>query len=211
MLQQEEPEDFVLATNETHSIREFIEKSFKVVGIELRSVLRFSVRCPKDEFADLSLAGFGWVRWEGEGIDEVAYDTKTGKAVLKIDEKYFRPAEVDLLWGDGQCSVSFPARVQVLNEPSVWHEKTATKAETKLGWKRTVDFDTLVKEMVEADVQGVAHPIEDQVRPVSSFHFFSMKDETDRPFFSFFLTQTELDGSFYLLSFNVFSVLFKEA
>ena len=61
MLQQEEAEDFVLATNETHPIKEFIEKAFKVVDIELR--------------------------WEGEGIDEIAYDTKTDKAVVKIDEK----------------------------------------------------------------------------------------------------------------------------
>ncbi|CDZ96992.1 gdp-mannose-dehydratase [Phaffia rhodozyma] len=112
MLQQDEPEDFVLATNETHPIKEFIVKAFKVVGIELR--------------------------WEGEGINEIAYNVANDKPVVKIDEKYFRPAEVDLLWGD------------------------STKAEQKLGWKRTVDFDTLVKEMVEADVQGVAHPIEDQ-------------------------------------------------
>lgn len=61
MLQQEEAEDFVLATNETHPIKEFIEKAFKVVDIELR--------------------------WEGTGIDEVAYDKKTNKAVVKIDEK----------------------------------------------------------------------------------------------------------------------------
>jgi GDPmannose 4,6-dehydratase len=112
MLQQEEAEDFVLATNETHPIKEFIEKAFKVVDIELR--------------------------WEGEGIDEIAYDTKTNKAVVKIDEKYFRPAEVDLLHGD------------------------STKAEKKLGWKRTRTFDQLVKEMVEADVVIVANPIEDQ-------------------------------------------------
>lgn len=61
MLQVDEPEDFVLATGETHPIKEFIEKAFAHVDIQLR--------------------------WEGEGVDEIAYDTKTGQAVVKIDEK----------------------------------------------------------------------------------------------------------------------------
>ena len=132
------PDDFVLATGETHEIREYIELAFGHVGITLR--------------------------WEGSGVDEIAYNTANDKPVVKIDEKvrpscqrrssaaplacaadacslrsqYFRPAEVDLLHGD----------------PS--------KAELELGWKRTCTFPELVKEMVEADVKSVATPQEDQ-------------------------------------------------
>ncbi|KAH9474616.1 GDP-mannose 4,6 dehydratase [Psilocybe cubensis] len=112
MLQQPTAEDFVLATGETHPVREFVEKSFKVVGITLK--------------------------WEGHGVDEQGIDVKTGKAVVKVDPKYFRPAEVDLLLGN-------PA-----------------KAERILGWKRRIDFDTLVKEMVEADLKAAASLVEDQ-------------------------------------------------
>jgi len=68
MLQQEEPEDFVLATNEVHSVREFIEESFKIVGKE--------------------------IVWEGEGLNEVGKEKDTGKVRIKIDSKYYRPAEV---------------------------------------------------------------------------------------------------------------------
>ncbi|KAL7411296.1 hypothetical protein BDY24DRAFT_396281 [Mrakia frigida] len=112
MLQQDEPDDFVLATGETHPIKEYIEKAFKVAKIELR--------------------------WEGEGVDEVAYDVATNKAVVKIDEKYFRPAEVELLHGD----------------PS--------KAERVLGWKRKCTFDELVTQMVLSDMEAVQNPVEDQ-------------------------------------------------
>jgi len=112
MLQQDEPQDFVLATGETHPVREFVEKSFSAVGIELK--------------------------WSGKGVDEQAVDVKTGKAVVKVDSGYFRPAEVDLLLGN-------PA-----------------KAERVLGWKRKVDFDSLVQEMVEADVKAANSLVEDQ-------------------------------------------------
>lgn len=112
MLQQPNAEDFVLATGETHPVREFVDKSFDAVGITLK--------------------------WEGSGLDEQGIDVKTGKAVVKIDPKYFRPAEVDLLLGN-------PA-----------------KAERLLGWKRRVDFDSLVREMVGADLKAAASLVEDQ-------------------------------------------------
>ena len=101
MLQQEEPEDYVLATNEYHSVREFIEVGF-------------------------SLRGFD-IKWKGEGLDEIGYDSKNGRELIIISDKYFRPCEVDELLGD------------------------ASKAEKKLGWKRKYDFKKLVKEMVELD------------------------------------------------------------
>ena len=103
ILQQEKPDDFVLATNETHTVREFVNAAFAAGGITLR--------------------------WEGKGIDEKAYDAKTGKLRVDINPRYFRPAEVELLWGD------------------------STKAEKTLGWRRKVDFEHLVKMMVEADIQ----------------------------------------------------------
>ncbi|KAJ7594387.1 GDP-mannose 4,6-dehydratase [Mycena floridula] len=112
MLQQPVADDFVLATGETHRVREFVEKSFSALGMELK--------------------------WSGEGVDETAVDVKTGKAVVKIDPKYFRPAEVELLLGN-------PA-----------------KADRVLGWKRRVDFDSLVKEMVEADLKAAQSLVEDQ-------------------------------------------------
>jgi len=74
MLQQDKPDDFVLATGETHPVREFVEKSFSALGMKLR--------------------------WEGKGVDEQATDIKTGKVVVKVDPSYFRPAEVDLLLGN---------------------------------------------------------------------------------------------------------------
>jgi len=93
MLQQDEPEDFVLATGETHPIKEYIEKAFKVAEIELRFVdrLPFSFSSLSTSFprAD-SFSRFLFVhvdRWEGEGVDEIAYDVKTNKPVVKIDEK----------------------------------------------------------------------------------------------------------------------------
>ncbi|KAF9061209.1 GDP-mannose 4,6-dehydratase [Rhodocollybia butyracea] len=107
-----EPTDFVLATGETHPVREFVEKAFGVVGIKLS--------------------------WSGSGVDEEAKDISTGKVVVKIDPQYFRPAEVELLHGN-------PA-----------------KAERMLGWKRKVNFDDLVKEMVEADLTAVRNFVEDQ-------------------------------------------------
>ena len=101
ILQQDKPQDYVLATNETHTVREFCELAFAAAGMKLR--------------------------WEGSGVDEKGYDAETGKLLVDVDPKFFRPAEVELLWGD------------------------STKAEKELGWKRKVDFPSLVKMMVDAD------------------------------------------------------------
>jgi len=103
MLQQEKPEDYVIATGETHSVREFVERSFSEVGIS--------------------------VHWEGVGAEEIGRDSKTGKVLVEVDPRYFRPTEVDLLLGD----------------PS--------KARSKLGWEYCVGFDELVKMMVVADLK----------------------------------------------------------
>jgi len=102
MLQQDDPEDYVVATGETHSVREFAEKVFARLGMPLE--------------------------WQGEGVLEKAVDAKTGKTVLEIDPRYFRPAEVDLLLGD-------PA-----------------KAKKNLHWSPKVDFDSLVNMMTDADL-----------------------------------------------------------
>ncbi|KAJ1301174.1 hypothetical protein OPQ81_003585 [Rhizoctonia solani] len=112
ILQQDTPEDFVLATGETHPVREFVEKAFAVVGVQ--------------------------VKWEGEGTDEVGKDAANGNVIVRVDPRYFRPAEVDLLLG------------------------TPKKAEAKLGWKRKVTFDELVKEMVQADLDAAKNLIEDR-------------------------------------------------
>lgn len=106
MLQQDKPQDYVIATGETHTVREFTELAFKEVGID--------------------------IEWRGTGVDEKGYDKKTGRVLVEVNPKYFRPAEVELLWGD----------------PS--------KAERELNWKRKVDFKGLVKMMVEADVKEIA-------------------------------------------------------
>lgn len=105
MLQQETPEDFVIATGETHSVREFVELSFKEVGIE--------------------------IEWTGDGLDEKGIDKATGKVLVKVDPRYFRPAEVDYLLGD------------------------ATKAHNMLGWKPRTTFCELITEMVQAEVHAL--------------------------------------------------------
>jgi GDPmannose 4,6-dehydratase len=101
ILQQPEPDDYVLATGETHSVREFIELAFQQVGFELA--------------------------WSGEGVDEVAVDRATGRTLVRIDPRYFRPTEVDLLLGD------------------------ASKARSRLGWVPKTTFRELVAKMVRAD------------------------------------------------------------
>ncbi|AAM30355.1 GDP-mannose 4,6 dehydratase [Methanosarcina mazei Go1] len=105
ILQQEYPEDYVIATGETHSVREFTELAFKEVGIE--------------------------VLWKGKGSDEVGIDSSTGKVLVEVDPRYYRPTEVDLLIGD----------------PS--------KAKEKLGWKPKVKLEELVKIMITADEKAV--------------------------------------------------------
>jgi GDPmannose 4,6-dehydratase len=105
MLQEEVPDDYVLATGETHSVREFVEKAFARVDIT--------------------------IEWKGEKgtVEEVGVDAADPSCILvRIDEKYFRPTEVELLLGD------------------------ATKAKEKLGWTATTTFEDLVKEMVDFDM-----------------------------------------------------------
>ena len=109
MLQQDEPDDYVIATNETRTVREFVETAFSHVGIT--------------------------VQWQGKGVDEIGVDAATGKTIVKVNRKFFRPAEVDVLLGN-------PA-----------------KAETKLGWHREIPFSELVKRMVENDMALVAEEI----------------------------------------------------
>jgi len=103
ILNQNEPDDYVIATGETHSVREFIEKAFLHVGIP--------------------------IEWTGYGIDEKGVNKTTGEVIVEVDPRYFRPTEVDILIGD------------------------ATKAKTKLGWTPKVNFDELVRIMVEEDLK----------------------------------------------------------
>jgi GDPmannose 4,6-dehydratase len=106
ILQQPQPDDYVLATGESHSVREFVELAFAATGHKLE--------------------------WKGKGKREKGIDAKTGKTLVEIDSRYFRPTEVDALLGD----------------PS--------KARKKLGWKHKVTFQELVEEMVEADIKAFA-------------------------------------------------------
>jgi GDPmannose 4,6-dehydratase len=103
MLQQDEPDDFVIATGESHSVREFIEKAFGEIGVK--------------------------ISWEGIGEMEIGKDSESGRTMVQIDPRYFRPTEVDILMGDPQ------------------------KARKKLGWKPTVSFDELISMMVREDLK----------------------------------------------------------
>lgn len=103
ILQQDKPEDFVLATGVTTTIRKFCEMTFKELGME--------------------------IEWQGHGVDEKGIDRNTGKVLIEIDPRYFRPAEVDLLLGN------------------------ASKAKAKLGWQPKYDLEALCREMVKEDLQ----------------------------------------------------------
>jgi GDPmannose 4,6-dehydratase len=105
ILQHSEADDFVLATGETHSVRTFVDRAFEKAGRP--------------------------IAWEGEGVAEVGKDRASGKVVVRIDPRYFRPTEVDILIGD------------------------ATKAREKLGWKPTTTFDQLVARMIESDCRAL--------------------------------------------------------
>lgn len=109
MLQQDTPDDYVIATNETRTVREFVEVSFKHIGVE--------------------------VEWQGKDVDEIGIDKATGKTIVKINPKFFRPAEVDILLGSPE------------------------KADTKLGWVREISFDQLVKRMIDNDLALVEEEI----------------------------------------------------
>ena len=108
MLQQDTPDDYVVATNEMHTVREFIETSFAHVDVE--------------------------INWEGEGVAEVGKNKATGDIVVRMDERYYRPCEVEQLLGD-------PA-----------------KAKKQLGWEPTVKFEELVKIMTEGDLRLLKNP-----------------------------------------------------
>lgn len=101
MLQRDQPDDYVIASGEEHSVREFVEKCFAKKGFQ--------------------------IEWRGEGLEEVGFDKMTGRILIRIDAKYFRPSEVDQLLGD------------------------PTKAKKELGWEPKITFDDLVDEMIATD------------------------------------------------------------
>ena len=105
MLQADEPDDYVLSTNETHSVREMIEIAFGMCGFD--------------------------IKWEGSGVNEIGYNSKTGQALIFIDEKYYRPTEVEVLHGD------------------------STKARNILGWEPKTSFNKLIEMMVNHDTTSV--------------------------------------------------------
>ncbi len=105
ILQQDQPDDFVIATGENHSVREFVERTFAEIGME--------------------------IAWKGTGVNEIGYDRITGRELIFIDPRYFRPAEVDLLIGD------------------------FSKAYKVLGWSPKVTFQELVKEMIEHEINNL--------------------------------------------------------
>ena len=103
MLQQEKPVDYVIATGEQHSVREFVEAAGAELGMR--------------------------ISWQGQGVDEQAVDAVSGKVIVKVDPRYFRPTEVETLLGD------------------------ASKARRELGWKPETSFADLVREMVNSDLE----------------------------------------------------------
>ena len=103
MLQQETPEDFVIATGVQHSVREFVEIAANEIGMK--------------------------IEWQGEGLDEIGIEKKSGKTIVHVDSRYFRPTEVETLLGD------------------------PTNAKEKLGWVPEISFKELVQEMMVADLE----------------------------------------------------------
>jgi GDPmannose 4,6-dehydratase len=106
ILQQDKPDDYVLATGVTTAVRDFVAKAFAVVGIMLE--------------------------WHGKGVEEKGICAKTGRVLVEVDPRYFRPTEVDLLIGD------------------------PTKAQTTLGWRHETSWQDLCEEMVRADIEAVS-------------------------------------------------------
>lgn len=109
LLQNEKAEDYVIASNETRTVREFVETAFRAAGLE--------------------------IVWEGSGAGEVGREKTSGKALVKVNPEFFRPAEVEALWGNPQ------------------------KAEKELGWKREISFEDLVRRMVNYDMKLVEKEI----------------------------------------------------
>ena len=103
ILQQDEPDDYVIATGETHSVREFVEAAGAAADME--------------------------IEWTGEGLDEVGRDRATGKIVVDVDPRFYRPAEVEILLGD------------------------PTKAKKTLGWEPKISFAALAEMMMRADLE----------------------------------------------------------
>lgn len=120
MLQQDQPEDYVIATGQQHSVREFVESASAELGIS--------------------------IQWKGKGLDEKGIDENTGKVIIAIDPRYFRPTEVDSLLGD------------------------ATKAREKLGWQPRIAFKELVSEMVAHDLKEAQR---DQIIRQEGFQTFN--------------------------------------
>ena len=106
ILQQKKPDDFVLATGETHTVRKFVELAFREVDII--------------------------IQWAGTGLKEVGKDSRTGNILVRVDKKYFRPTEVDILLGD------------------------YSKAKKKLKWSPKISFTQLVKEMVNSEIKKIS-------------------------------------------------------
>jgi GDPmannose 4,6-dehydratase len=102
MLQQPEPEDYVVATGQQHAVRDFVVTAGRLLGMD--------------------------IEWRGQGVEEVGVDRSSGRAIVRVDPRYFRPTEVDALLGD-------PSKIR-----------------DKLGWQPEVTFDALVREMIEADL-----------------------------------------------------------
>jgi GDPmannose 4,6-dehydratase len=103
MLQQDEPEDFVIATGEQHSVREFVDVAARELGLE--------------------------IEWRGSGVNETGVEKASGRVMVAVDPRYYRPTEVETLLGD------------------------PTKAREKLGWEATISFPEMVREMVGHDLQ----------------------------------------------------------
>lgn len=112
ILQQDTPDDYVLATGEKHSVRDFVEMAFAEVGVT--------------------------VRWEGTGVDERGFDAETGKTIVSVDPRYFRPTEVELLIGD------------------------ASKARRELGWEPKITFREMVSQMVRLDLETVPRELQER-------------------------------------------------
>lgn len=131
MMQQEQADDFVIATGTQHTVREFVEKAFAYVHIS--------------------------IEWSGAGVHEVGRNTATGETLVRIDPRYFRPTEVELLCGD------------------------ATKARTVLGWQPTITFDQLVDIMMQADLQEVKNKLESLDTALTSHSGFPESNKQKNP------------------------------
>ena len=123
MLQQDQPEDYVIATGEQHSVRDFVDLAAKEIGIQ--------------------------IRWDGAGVDQRGYEAVTGRCIVSVDPRYFRPAEVASLLGD------------------------ASKARVKLGWHAKTSFEELVREMIKEDLRIARR---EQLMQEHGFRYFAPQE-----------------------------------